>query len=248
MNLLPANWMMELVPHIDEHDFTFVGSMSVLPHRPNWEKTILYNWDHYSFVDMKRPDWVAFHKACYKAKEIWMPTHAHASYYKAFSGLDSHVLNIACVLPHEWGETMNGGYAMFSSRPDAYKRFRLFQDACKDSGRPCIATHPNTTPRGEYISLLSGCGVYVQASIDESLGGLSLMEAVWNGKRVIMSDTILGGHEMYGDTIEYFTDQAHLTELLKVDKPADPRARERIKQYTPEGVGALINKRIRELS
>lgn len=249
MNLLPANWMRELEPHIEPHDFIFVGSMSVLgqlPKRVDWNKVILYNWDHYAHVDYGRPDWVAFHAACKKAREIWMPTHAHCSYFKAYSGLDSYALNVACVLPDEWGGTEEGEYAMFSSRPDRYKRFDLFKSACKKAGIPYVATHPKTTDRKTYIKLLSGCKVYVQPSLDESLGGLSLMEAAYLGKRVIMSDTILGGKEMYGDTIEYFKDEDHLADLLAMNKTADIRAKAKV--YTPEMVGKLINRRIRELT
>lgn len=249
MILVPKNWLAEVIPFVDDHGFTFVGSMTQL-HRlqnPDWSKIILYNWDHYAHINYSRPDWVAFHEACKKACEVWMPTQAHADYYEAFSGIKSHVLNIAFVIPSEFeGENTAGDYAMMSSRDDGYKRFPLFSEACRRAGIPCVKTHPATTPRADYIKLLKGCRVYVQASLDESLGGLSLMEAVWCGKPVIMSETIKGGKEIYGDTIVYFSDEDDLKHKILTIEP-QPRARSKIESQTPEQVGKKITERLLHL-
>lgn len=245
--------MEEIIPFVDQdNDFILVGSMSQMnriPKDADWNKVILYNWDHYKFIDMaNRPDWVRFHQMCKKAREVWMPTKTHADYYLEYSGVRSFVLNLACVLPHEWGKTSDSVYAMMSSRPDGYKRFDMFKKACAELNMPFIATHPGTTSRQEYIDSLSNCRFYVQASIDESLGGLSLMEAVWNRKPVLISDSIKGGIEVYGDTIEYFKSEDFNDFKAKLSKMFDgvqqPDAFNRIKNQTPQGVAELINQRI----
>lgn len=133
--LFPDNWMTKMIPYIDQNnDFILVGSMSQmgrLESGVDWSKVILYNWDHYSFIDYsRRPDWVNFHKACRKALEVWTPTHAHASYFKRDTGIDSQVINFAYVIPEEWdGRNSVGDYIMMSSRMDWYKRFPMFERA-----------------------------------------------------------------------------------------------------------------------
>ena len=255
--LFPDNWMKEITPFIDQdNDFTLIGSISQmhkLPDNVDYSKLIVYNWDHYSWIDMtNRGDWRRFHALCRKAAEVWIPTHAHASYFKRDTGIDSYVLNLACVDPQEFnGSTTRGNYIMMSSRKDWYKRFAMFEQACQELGMPYKATHPETTSRKEYIDLMKGCRGYVQASIDESLGGLSLMEAVWNDKPVLMSDSIAGGREVYGDTISYFSAhdykdlKAKLTDLW--ESHGNPDAFDRIKNQTPEGVALQINSRICQL-
>lgn len=256
--LFPDNWMQEIVPFINQdNDFILVGSMSQMdkiPENVDWNKVILYNWDWYSFIDKNnRPDWVRFTKMCQKAREVWMPTHAHSSYFRRDTGIDSQVINLACVLPHEWvGENTDGGYALMSSRMDAYKRFPLFTTACIEAGIPFKISHPATTPREEYIKLIKGCKVYVQASLDESLGGLSLMEAVYNRKPVLMSNSIMGGREIYGDTIQYFQwdnrdEFVMKLRLFQMLPYSQSNAFDRIKNQTPQGVAEQINKRIKQL-
>jgi glycosyltransferase involved in cell wall biosynthesis len=252
--LLPNNWMTAMVPFINQdNDFTLVGSMTQLGRleNPDWSKTTLYNWDHYDFINYSRKDWVAFHEACKKAREVWMPTQAHADKYEAFSGVKAHVLNLAYVMPEEWDLSKNteGDYAMMSSRPDGYKRFDWFERACEELGIPFKSTHPGTWPRGEFVEALRGCRVYVQASLDESLGGLTLMEAVYNEKPVLMSDSIKGGVEIYGDTINYFKwddFQNFKRKLWRLwDTPlVNPRAKLRIAAQTPKGVAEMVNDRI----
>lgn len=256
--VFPNNWMQSIVPYLDSrYDFTILGSMSQIgsvEKNQDWERTILYNWDHYAFVNYQRSDWVKFHYYCTKAKEVWVPTHAHASYYRAFSGIDSYVINLACVQPEEWEkETHDDGYILMSSRQDWYKRFPMFERACQDLGIAYKTTHPEHTSREEYTKLMSGCRGYVQASIDESLGGLSLMEAVWNNKPVLMSDSMLGGKEVYGDTINYFSsyDFADFKKqllLLSQGSFSQPNARKKIENQTPSGVAEAINLRLCQLA
>lgn len=255
MILFPDNWMQAAVPHIKEGDFVLVGSMTQLNRLEegvDWNKVILYNWDHYSFIDYpNRPDWIRFHAACRKAREVWCPTHAHASYFKRDTGINSKVLNMAYVLPNEWGDTRDGGYALMSSRKDWYKRFAMFEQACRTIDIPYKVTHPEETSREEYIKFMSGCRFYVQASVDESLGGLSLMEAVWNRKPVLMSDSIAGGREVYGDSINYFSAYDYrdfIRQLRQMMGPIhQPNARTKIETQTPEGVAEMINRRLCEL-
>ena len=258
--LFPDNWMQEIIPFIDkQYDFILLGSMSQMRQLTGEEdlsKLIAYNWDHYSFIDMKnRGDWMKFHKLCKKAKEVWIPTYAHGSYYRADQQVKSHVTNIACVLPHEWDikNIKDKEYVLFSSRKDTYKRFPFFAEACDLAGIPYKTTHPEETSREEYIETLQGCRFYVQASLDESLGGLSLMEAVWNQKPVLMSNSILGGKELYGDSINYFQwdskgDLVHKLQVLWENPTFNPVSKERISRYTPKGVGEAINKRLCELA
>lgn len=256
--LLPNNWMQSIVPHIDQNnDFVLVGSISqmgAISKTEDWSKVILYNWDHYDFIDMaERPDWALFHSYCRKAREVWIPSHAHAFAFRRDIGIDPYVLNLACVIPSEFtGPVADGGYAMMSSRKDWYKRFPMFEQACQELGVAYRATHPEDTPREEYIRTLQNCRFYVQASIDESLGGLSLLEAVYNKKPVLMSNSINGGMEIYGDTIDYFRwdSMVDLKKKLKefaTGRITQPEAFDRIKNQTPEGVGAMINLRIKEL-
>ena len=251
----PSNWMSRIVPFINtDNNFILVGSISqmgALTGSEDFSKIILYNWDHYDFIDMaNRPDWVRFHHFCKKAKEVWIPTHAHASYFQRDIGVNPYVLNLACVLPEEWeGENQDGGYVLMSSRKDFYKRFDLFKEACESIHISFKTTHPEDTSREEYIKIMKNCRFYVQASIDESLGGLSLMEAVWNKKPVLMSDSIKGGQEIYGDSIEYFKSDSLLSfqdKLYKLwlNQSEQPNAFNKIKNQTPEGVAKLINQRI----
>ncbi len=79
------------------------------------------------------------------------------------------------------------------------------------------------------------------------------MEAVYNGKPVLMSDSILGGIELYGQAINYFQwddmddFKLQLKKLYSSPSEPTPLARGRIAQFTPKGVGEAINKRIKQL-
>jgi len=165
---------------------------------------IVYNWDWYDFINKKEGVWFEFTRMMEECKEVWSASKITAEKCYKDTLIKSPFWNYAFILPDEWIlESKDGGYVMQSSRQDWYKRFDWFETAAISNSIPFKSSHPNTNDRPNYISLIQNCSMLCCCSIDESLGTLSVVEAAYNRKPILISD-FEGAKEVWGDAVWYF--------------------------------------------
>jgi hypothetical protein len=178
---------------------------------------ILYNWDWYDFVDKKQGVWVEFTRMMGECKEVWSASKITAEKCQKDTLIKSPFWNYAYILPNEWkGETKDDNFILQASRNDESKRFDWFERAGKENNIPTKSYHPPENSRPDYIKAIQECSILCCCSKDESLGTLSVAEAVYNKKPVLIAD-FEGAKEVWGDRVWYF-EKDNYEDLVKTLK------------------------------
>ena len=173
---------------------------------------ITWNWDWYDYIDKKTDNrmfgdaiaWREFTKLMKQSLEVWSSTKSEALKCEKETGIKSNFLFYAFILPWEWeSESRDYGYIIQASRTDPNKRFDWYERATEELGIPYKSYHPHANSRPDYIRTVKNCSFSVLASREESLGGISSMEATYCKKPVLVSDNG-GAKEIWGDTVNYF--------------------------------------------
>lgn len=170
---------------------------------------ITYNWDWYDHIDKKTGDWLEFTNLMKESKEVWASSEITA--LKCFNDtqIESPVWFYAYILPEEWeGANEDKEYIIQASRRDGYKRFDWFEKASQELGIPFKTYHPNINSREDYIDAIKNCSFIVSSSKEDSIGGLTLMEASYCGKPIMVGNhegavEVWGGHAWYFNIYDY---------------------------------------------
>lgn len=168
---------------------------------------ITYNWDWYDYIDKnddERGYWLDFIKLMKESVDVWSSSKTTAKKCEKDTGIKSDFYGYANILPWEWNkEIQDWGYVVQSSRKDPNKRFHWFTRACEELDIPYKITHPKETSRPEYIRAVSNCSFMISSSVEESIGGLTLMEASYLKKPIFV-----GNHdsakEVWDENATYF--------------------------------------------
>ena len=143
---------------------------------------ISYNWDWYPWADQNKE----YKTLLYKSLEVWSASKDAAQSLYLATGINSIPI-YGCIVPEEWGDTKDEGYAVMASRNEWYKRFQWFEAACKELNIPYKLYHPEIHSRTDYIQGLSNCSLLVSPSLYEGFG-LTPIEAAYNRKPIVLSD------------------------------------------------------------
>lgn len=165
---------------------------------------ITYNWDWYDHIDKTVGDWKVFTDLMRESKEVWSASEITAAKCRRDTKIESTQYFYAYILPEEWeGEKKDGGYIIQASRRDDYKRFDWFEKAATELKIPFRSYHPGVNARPDYIDAVKNCSVLVASSTEDSIGGLTLMEAAYCDKPILVGDHP-GAKEVWGDAANYF--------------------------------------------
>jgi len=223
------------------------------PHIP----LIVHNWDWYDYVDKTKGTWPLFTQLLKEAKDVWSADKYTADKFEKEMGIKSEFYLYAFILPWEWeGEKKDWGYLMNGSRLDSNKRVNWYERAAEELGIPYKSYHPETNSRIDYVRTMKRCSFLVMASREESIGGLTPMEASYCKKPSLVSDCD-GAKEVWGDDVIYFkTDDFDdlkkqmkwLWENYKTKKVQDKveRAYKKVNdKYLPHQIAIRVNERLK---
>lgn len=220
---------------------------------------ITLNWDWYDYIDKTKDGWPEFTQLMKESKEVWTSSKAEAKKCERDTGIKSKVFTYAFIQPWEWeGEKKDYGYIIQASRIDKNKRFDWFIKTATDLDIPFKEYHPNQNSRMDYINAVKNCSFLVVASREESIGGLTAMEASYCGKPILVSDCE-GTKEVWEDDVTYF-DRHNIGDFEKQMKwlwenykskevqEKVKRAQQRVKdRFMPENMAILIDNRLKVL-
>jgi hypothetical protein len=171
-------------------------------------KRLAYQWDRYSWA-VKRPrpgeyDYNLWGELLKQCNEIWVPSECTGHQAAEWWGLTNwHVIR-SCVPTWECSDVSDHGYALCTLRevPDDY--WGLFERCCEELGIPYKMT-VRDIPRAEYERDVAHCRFIVSHLREMSTGGLSLLEAYYHGKPVLMGNSPYhGGRDYFGERATYF--------------------------------------------
>ncbi len=178
-------------------------------------KLYCYNWDVYEWVwtNPRReetpgtPGWLdykAYGYLLHQAKEVWVPSDCTGRRTKQWYGLDNWVRVLSSCPWWEHDNVRDDGYALCCLReiPDPW--WGMFERCCTELGIPYRMTKHGLSEE-EYRDAVAGCRFICAPLYELSTGGLSLMEAHYHGKPVLLSDSEWnGGRDYMGDRAWYF--------------------------------------------
>lgn len=258
------NWMYYLgksleekceVLHNEYGDVDFILGMSIAEIRklktaPNIP-LILYNWDMHPDLQSEVGKWdeCGWDILMERAVEVWTQSHYHAELAEKLSGIRHYVMPMGALdFEMEGLEPKDKGYALMASRRVPYKRFDLFERACKEINMPFVSRHPNYDDRKEYLEVLAGAKCVVIASDEEANTPMSGYEGAFLGKPLILRDHPVFREE-WEECATYFNDLDELKKALGcIDTKMGEKARRRANRYTLEAFRDRIYTRLCELS
>lgn len=174
-----------------------------------------YNWDCYEWV-WTRPrkeempgtpgflDYKRYGELLKMAKEVWVPSACTGRRTTQWWGLKNwHVVKTAIPIWHH-PNVRDDGYVLCCLReiPDPW--WGMFERCCTELGIPFRSTRHECS-EVDYRDAIAGCRFICAPLYELSTGGLSLIEAHWHGKPVLLSDSEWnGGRDYLGNRALYF--------------------------------------------
>ncbi len=167
-----------------------------------------YNWDTYEWV-WTNPregeyDYKEYGTLLIQADEVWVPSNCTGKRTTQWWGITTwRMIKSSC--PYwEHDNIRDDGYALCCLREIPDKHWGMFEKCCKELGIPYRMTKHECTYK-TYQNGVAGCRFIVAPLYELSTGGLSLMEAYYHGKPVLINDSKWNGAKDYfGDRAAYF--------------------------------------------
>jgi hypothetical protein len=168
----------------------------------------VYNWDCYRWCwENPRPneyDYQTYYKKLLPhAREIWAPSACTIKQMEACWSLSGRV--IRCSVPYwDYANVRDDGYALCCLRPIPDPAWGVFEQCCDELGIPYKLPRHKLN-YGEYQDVVAGCRFICAPLRELSTGGLSIVEAYYLGKPVLLSDSEWnGGRDYMAEHAEYF--------------------------------------------
>lgn len=174
-----------------------------------------YNWDVYEWVWTRprkeeqegtpgRIDYVRYGELLKRAREIWVPSNCTGRRTTQWYGLTNWTRILSAIPYWDHSNVRDDGYALCCLReiPDPW--WGTFERCCAELGIPYRSTRHECS-EAKYRDAVAGCRFICAPLYELSTGGLSLMEAYYLGKPVLLSDSEWnGGRDYLGDRADYF--------------------------------------------
>lgn len=272
------NWLLNLVPELikfrhevivnkceEDCDVIIATERTYMPltdelHRKHPKiPLVVHNWDWYDYEDKSKRKYPLFIQLAKEARDVWSADKYTADKFEKEMGIKSEFYLYAFVLPWEWeGEKRDWGYMMNGSRFDNNKRVIWYEKAAEELSIPCKAYNPQLNTREDYVRTMKNCSFLVMASREESIGGLTPMEASCCKKPSLVSDC-KGAKEIWGNDVVYFKvdDYEDFKKQMKwlwenykgkkVQKKVE-RAYQKVNtRFLPHHMAARIDERLKEV-
>lgn len=168
-----------------------------------------YNWDVYEWV-WTRPrreetpgtpaflDYRRYGELLKRAHEVWVPSECTGRRTTQWYGLTNWTRILSACPWWEHDNVRDDGYALMCLReiPDPW--WGVFERCCEELGIPYKAPQHKLSWE-EYKDVVAGCRFICAPLYELSTGGLSLMEAYYHGKPVLISSSEWNGARDYFD-------------------------------------------------
>lgn len=179
-------------------------------------KLYCYNWDVYEWV-WTRPrkeetpgtpaflDYRKYGELLRRCHEVWVPSECTGRRTKQWYGLDNWRVILSACPWWEYDNVRDDGYALMCLReiPDPW--WGVFERCCDELKIP-YKTPQHKLSWEEYKDVVAGCRFICAPLYELSTGGLSLMEAYYHGKPVLISNSEWnGGHDYFRSRATYFS-------------------------------------------
>lgn len=166
-----------------------------------------YNWDVYEWV-WTRPrtqetpgtpaflDYRKYGELLRRAREVWVPSDCTGRRTTQWYGLTNWRRILAWAEPWEATNVRDDGYALCCLReiPDPW--WGVFERCCEELKIP-YKTTLHELGRDEYRNAIEGCRFICAPLYELSTGGLSLLEAYYHSKPVLLSNSPWNGARDY---------------------------------------------------
>lgn len=171
-----------------------------------------YNWDCYEYVWANpRPreyDFRKFGELLHMADVVWVPSNCTAERTTQWWGIaPSKIQRVLSSIPYwDYPKVTDEGYVYCALREIPDKWWGKLEQACKELQLPLVMSRHEMYFK-HYQKALAGCRLIVAPLYELSTGGLSLLEAYYLGKTVLINGSKWnGGWDYLGDRAFYFTD------------------------------------------
>lgn len=203
-----------------------------------------FNWDVYEWVwepgkegkvqayheirnqgQQREYDYVRYGDLLWKARRIWVPSNCTGIRTTQWYGLQNWSVILSSCPWWDYDNVRDDGYALMCLRQIPDRHWGMFERCCERAGIP-YKTPKHELSYAEYQDVVAGCRFIVAPLYELSTGGLSLMEAYYHGKPVLISDSRWNaGGEYFGNRAVYFKDgdEDDLVKKLRLiyQKPED---------------------------
>jgi len=171
------------------------------PHIP----VVNYVWDYYKFAhDGKHwwDDWKGYAEFLKKSNLLIVPSSAQQLRLRELLGLESVVVKTGHKV--ETMETKDNRYVLDHMRWYPEENEKWIVTACETQYIPVI--HPNHKYlESDFKKTIANCTFLACGYIEASTGGLTILEGLWNGKPVLLSNSSYqGGKDYAGEFATYF--------------------------------------------
>lgn len=162
-----------------------------------------YNWDIYPFQVENNPElWQPYLQELKRAAEILVPSLCTVRRTIEYVGKTAVVVK-APIHPFETEVKTPGDFVMDPMRHYPDFGCGAVERACKQLGIPYL--NDKTMSWTDYKKAIGNCRFIVSSYDEASTGSLSLLEAYWHGKTVLLSNSKWnGGYDYFGHRAIYF--------------------------------------------
>jgi hypothetical protein len=168
----------------------------------------VYHWDCYAWAWIRpRPEEYDYHRygrLLQSAAHVWVPSRCTGIQANLWWGLNNwSIVRSSCPF-WDHPDVVDKGYVLCALRelPDHW--YNELEPVCKRLGLPLVMSNHNHSRQG-YEDAVAGCRFIVSHILEASTGGLSLLEAYYLGKPVLITNSPWNGAaEYFGDRASYF--------------------------------------------
>lgn len=163
-----------------------------------------YVWDFYKWAyDGKHPfDWKGYGEYLKKSKLVIVPSEAQKLRLKELLGIDAVVVKTGHKMFE--AEVTDGGFVLDHMRWYEEENKRWAVTACDTQLIPVVHSE-HKVERAEFEKLVANCRFLVCGYREASTGGLTILEGLWLGKPVLLSNSpYQGGRDYAGEFATYF--------------------------------------------
>jgi hypothetical protein len=167
------------------------------------KKKIMYVWDCYPWTKyFNEFEWVS------NCDQIWVPSNAVSlRLNEAYNIPFEKIKRIKCYaefFESKYDSAVNNGFVYHPVRKYNDINFEILDNACNELGIEFFRSN-HSLSYSEYKSRVLSCSFLVTEYMEASTGGLTLLEGYYNGKDVLISDSIYqGASDYFGDRAYYF--------------------------------------------
>lgn len=167
---------------------------------------VVYCWDYYKWVhEGKSPvyrDWGLYRDLMYSADLVLVPSSGQKLRLQELLGISSQIVHTAVNVQKQ--KATDGRFVLDPVRDYPEENLGWVERACTELDIPYV--HPeHRLSQEDFEAMVSSCSFMTCAYREASTGGLTLVEGMYNGKPILISDSpYMGGLDYVGEYAKTF--------------------------------------------